>query len=292
MPTKTSSPGGLRPIVPNVSPIKLIATDLDGTLLRPGEIISERNRLALQRAQEAGVTVVLVTGRPPRTMRPIAERAGVSGLSICSNGAVIYDLNDHAIVEFWPIEQGVVAQLIVKLREAAPGVVFALEYGMHTGREPNYPLPPKFVEREGLLIDDILVLAREPAVKLIAHHPGMPTEALLDIARRVVGDTALATYSGVGFIEISASGVHKAWALEKLCTRLGIRAEEVIAFGDMPNDLEMLAWAGHGVAVANAHPEVLQQADEITISNIEDGVGVVLERLLANNLRLAPQSGD
>ncbi|HEU5367614.1 MAG TPA: HAD family hydrolase, partial [Ktedonobacterales bacterium] len=235
-------------------------------------MVSERNHQALQRAQEAGVTVVLVTGRPPRTMRPIAERAGVTGLAICSNGAVIYDLGDDAIVDHWPLEPAVVAQLVVRLREAAPGVFFALEYGLRSGREPGYPMPRRPNPLQEVLIDDIFVLARETAVKLIAHHPGMPTETLLEVAQTVVGNTALATYSGVGFIEISAAGIHKAWALERLCARLGIRAEEVVAFGDMPNDLEMLAWAGRGVAVANAHPTVLQHAREIAPSNMEDGV--------------------
>jgi len=272
--------------------IKLIATDLDGTLLRPGEIVSERNRQALQRAQKAGVTVVLVTGRPPRTMRSIARDAGVTDLAICSNGAVIYDLTHETIVDHWTIEPEIISRLVVQLREAAPGVLFALEFGLHTGREPDYP-PPRMLPQtqtavQEALIDDALVLCREPAVKLIAQHSDMTTEALLEIATRVAGETALATYSGVGFIEISAAGIHKAWALEKLCARLGIRAEEVIAFGDMPNDLPMLAWAGHGVAVANAHPDVLEQADEITLSNLEDGVAVVLERLLGNNLRLYP----
>ncbi len=229
------------------------------------------------------MSVVLVTGRPPRTMRPIAERAGVTGLAICSNGAVIYDLGDDAIVDRWPLEPAVVSQLVVRLREAAPGVFFALEYGLRSGREPGYPTPPRPNPLQEVLIDDIFALARETAVKLIAHHPDMPTETLLEVAQTVVGNTALATYSGVGFIEISAAGIHKAWALEKLCARLGIRAEEVVAFGDMPNDLEMLAWAGRGVAVANAHPTVLQQAREITASNVEDGVAVVLERLLGNH---------
>ncbi|HEY7350862.1 MAG TPA: Cof-type HAD-IIB family hydrolase [Ktedonobacterales bacterium] len=266
--------------------IKLIATDLDGTLLRPGEILSERNRQALQRVQAAGVVVVLVTGRPPRTMRPIAHNAGANGLAVCSNGAIIYDLSDDTIVERWTIEPEVVSQLIVQLREAAPGVFFALEYGLHTGREPGYPPPLRPIPFQKVISDDALVLCREPAVKLIAHHPEMKTEALWEVAARIAGETALATYSGLSFIEISAAGIHKAWGLEQLCARLGIRAEEVIAFGDMPNDLPMLAWAGHGVAVANAHPDVLQQADEITLSNLEDGVASVLERLLDNNLRL------
>jgi hydroxymethylpyrimidine pyrophosphatase-like HAD family hydrolase len=218
-------------------------------------------------------------------MRPIAERAGASGLAVCSNGAIIYDLTDDAIAERWTLDPAVVARLIVQLRQAAPGVVFALEYGLRSGREPDYPTPLKPIPQQEVLLGDIFALAREPAVKLIAHHPTISAEELLEVAQAIAGETALPTYSGVGFIEISAPGIHKAWALEKLCVRLGIRAEEVIAFGDMPNDVEMLAWAGHGVAVANAHPAVLQQANEVTLSNLEDGVAVVLERLIANSLR-------
>ena len=260
---------------------RLVATDLDGTLLRKGEIVSERTRQALQRVQEAGALVVLVSGRPPRSLRHIAEAAGVNGLAVCSNGAVIYDLEQDTILEHWPIQPEIVSQLIIQLREAAPGIVFGLEFGLRYGREPAYPmlrnLPPGFEVQT----DDALILCQEPAVKLIAIHPELTTEALAELASRVGGETVLVTYSGVGFIEISAAGIHKAWALEKLCARLGIAASEVIAFGDMPNDLPMLAWAGHGIAMANAHPEVLQQAHEITLSNMEDGVAVVLERLLA-----------
>jgi HAD superfamily hydrolase (TIGR01484 family) len=219
-------------------------------------------------------------------MRPIAHKAGVSGLAVCSNGAIIYDLTDDAVVDRWPLDPEVVAQLIRQLREAVKGTVFALEYGMRSGREPGYPTPPRPIPQQEVLIGDIFELARESAVKLIAYHPEIPAETLVDKAQLIAGETALATYSGVGFIEISAPGVHKAWALEKLCDRLDIRAEEVVAFGDMPNDLPMLAWAGHGVAVANAHPAVLKQANEIAPANVEDGVAVVIERLLDSHIQL------
>ncbi len=232
--------------------------------------------------------VVLVTGRPPRSMRPIAHNAGVSGLAVCSNGAIIYDLADDAIVDRWPLDPEIVAELIRQLREAVKGTVFALEYGLRSGREPGYPTPPRPIPQQEVLIGDIFELAHESAVKLIAYHPEIPAETLMETAQLVAGETALATYSGVGFIEISAPGVHKAWALEKLCDGLGIRAAEVLAFGDMPNDLPMLAWAGRGVAVANAHPAVLAQADEIAPTNVEDGVAVIIERLLDGNLRPGP----
>ncbi len=98
--------------------------------------------------------------------------------------------------------------------------------------------------------------------------------------RTIAGETVTITHAGAPYLEISARGVHKGWALEALCARLGIPAEHVVAFGDMPNDLPMLQWAGCGVAMANAHPDVLAAADVVTRSNEEDGVAMVVERLL------------
>jgi hydroxymethylpyrimidine pyrophosphatase-like HAD family hydrolase len=117
--------------------------------------------------------------------------------------------------------------------------------------------------------------------KLIVRHPTLDPEALLPLVRAVAGSTADATHSGAPFVELAATGVQKAAGLEAICTALGVRPVEVLAFGDMPNDVPLLRWAGRGVAVANAHPEVLRSADEITLSNAEDGVAVVLERLLS-----------
>jgi Cof subfamily protein (haloacid dehalogenase superfamily) len=263
--------------------IKLIATDLDGTLLRPDKVISTQTRQALERIQAAGAVVVLVTGRPVRTLRPAAQELGLTGLAVCSNGAIVYDLDQDAIVQHAPIAAEVASRLVVQLREAAPGVYFALELGLRYAREPAYTSLQTSSQQDAL-IGDALEFCVEPVTKLIVRHPELGVEALIEIVHELADGTALATHAGLPFVEISAAGVHKASALETLCARLGIRSEEVIAFGDMPNDLPMLAWAGHGVAVANAHPDVLQQAGEITLSNMEDGVAAVLERLIANNL--------
>ena len=113
------------------------------------------------------------------------------------------------------------------------------------------------------------------------RHPALPLPDLLRVTRAIAGDVAVVTHSGTVFVEISAAGVTKAAALEGLCARLGVEAARVVACGDMPNDLPMFHWAGHGVAVANAHPDVLVAADEVTLSNDEDGVARVLERATA-----------
>jgi hydroxymethylpyrimidine pyrophosphatase-like HAD family hydrolase len=127
--------------------------------------------------------------------------------------------------------------------------------------------------------DDALVLCCEGVTKLIVQHRERGLEGLLEIARVHAGPLATVTHSGSNFVEVAAAGVTKARALERHCAELAIAAEQVIAFGDMPNDLPMMRWAGRGVAVANAHPEVLAAADDVSCSNDDDGVALVLERL-------------
>jgi Cof subfamily protein (haloacid dehalogenase superfamily) len=263
---------------------RLIATDLDGTLLRTDETISERTRQALQQVQASGATVVLVSGRPARTLRLVAQHVGVTGLAICGNGSVIYDLEHDAIVQQAIIAPELVTRLVTQFREVLPGVSFAFESGQHISMEPAYFALRLRVPKVQPILGDALEFAQQqPVAKLIALHPDLEAEALMEITRQIAGDTVSASHSGFAFVEITAPGVDKGRTLESLCTRLGVKASEVIAFGDMPNDLPMLAWAGRGVAMANAHPEVLRQAHEITLSNMEDGVAVVLERLLAEN---------
>lgn len=260
--------------------IRLVATDLDGTLLRGDGTVSARTRRALAWARAAGVTVVLLSARPPRTLRLMARDAGVSGLAVCCNGALVYDLDADAIVEHAALPAGEAARLVAALRAAAPGVCFAVECGLTFGQEPDYALLAAGPAAGAPLVDDALALCATDVTKLIARHPAWSAEELWGIAREVAGEAATATHSGAPFVEIAAARVTKARALERLCARLGVAAAEVVAFGDMPNDLPLLAWAGRGVAVANAHPAVLAAADEIALSNDEDGVAVVLERLL------------
>jgi Cof subfamily protein (haloacid dehalogenase superfamily) len=267
--------------------ITLVASDLDGTLLRPDETVSERTRQALAAACRAGITLVLVTGRPPRSLAPIAARVGIGGLAICANGAVIWDLDAGAMVDVTPLAADVAAGLVRGLREAIPGVVFAVEREQGFGREAGWsdglrPPRPRLVEREDpeALEADALELVSGPVVKLLVRHPDLTFAELARRAREAVGDQAVVTWAGTRLVEISAAGVTKARALEQLCGRLGVDRRQVLALGDMENDRPMLAWAGHAVAVANAQQEVIEAADEVTASNLDDGVALVLERLV------------
>ena len=258
---------------------KVVATDLDGTLLRSDGTVSQRSRDALAAAEDAGALVVLVTGRPPRWMPPVVEQTAHRGLAVCANGALVYDLHTETVVEEHLIEPEIATEVVRALREALPGLSFAVERGERGfAHEPAY--------RPGWDTDDKLVgeleqILAEPMAKLLARHRELDPDALLSRARDVVGEVATLTHSSRdGLLEISAAGVSKASTLELLCRERGYTAADVVAFGDMPNDVPMLSWVGHAVAVANAHADVIAVVDEVTASNDDDGVAVVLERWL------------
>jgi Cof subfamily protein (haloacid dehalogenase superfamily) len=265
--------------------IRLIATDLDGTLLRPDKTISQYTYTILQQIQAAGIVVVLISARPPRVIRKIAQEIGITGLAICCNGAITYDLDQEMIVQHTPILPNLALRLIQRLRQELPGLSFACESPSQFKCEPRYLhlcATPKH-KQSAFHVTDALAFCNEPLTKLIALHPTYSPEELGRLTAHITGEDVIVVHSGAPFIEISAAGVNKAWALATQCEQLGITAQEVVAFGDMPNDLSMLQWAGHAVAVANAHPQVRKAVHEITASNAEDGVTLVLERLLSQS---------
>jgi Cof subfamily protein (haloacid dehalogenase superfamily) len=268
---------------------RLIALDLDGTLLRTDGTISARTRSALTAAERAGLVVMSVTARPPRRLRQVAQATGLRGLAICSNGGVIYDLTADSMIRQDRLAAETVRALIEALRCAAPGVAFAIEAGADYGCEPNYQIlseHPDDREDPRLQRADALHLCRAGVTKLIVQHRARSLAELLQVTREHAGALASVTHSGSDFVEVAAASVTKALALEQCCRELGVSPEQVIAFGDMPNDIPMLSWAGHAVAVANAHRDVLEIADEVTLSNDEDGVAVTLERFAARGYLL------
>ncbi|MFE1762840.1 HAD hydrolase family protein [Streptomyces angustmyceticus] len=299
---------------------RLIATDLDGTLLHDDKTVSDRTIAALAAAERAGIEVFFVTGRPARWMGVVSDHVHGHGLAICANGAAVVDLHRGGrIVEVSPLERGVALAVVDALRGAAPGTSFAVERTGGIHYEPQYPpllLDPAAVvaPAEKLLAEDFVTTlcphtagrhddAREPdgpprgphsptgpegpafpdqpVIKLLAHHPEMDPDAFLTLARRAAGDLASFTRSSpTALLEISGPGVSKAGTLARCCAERGISPEEVVAFGDMPNDIEMLTWAGTSYAMANAHPDVLAATTGRTASNNDDGVAAVIERIL------------
>jgi hydroxymethylpyrimidine pyrophosphatase-like HAD family hydrolase len=259
---------------------RLIAADLDGTLLRNDGTISSRTRAALEAAEAAGINVVFVTARPPRTVDPMSSSISLHPIAICANGALVYDMKARRILREHPLQPSAAAEIVRRLRAALPAVAFAVEAGLRYGREPAYR--PRLPIPANSLVGDAERLVAEPVAKLIARDEGAADHwQLLDRARQVVGDLGEVTSSGPNApIEISAPGISKAYTLAAVASDLGLTSAETVAFGDMPNDVPMLRWAGWSVAVANAHPEALSAADEATASNEDDGVAAVIERLV------------
>ena len=261
-------------------PIQLIASDLDGTLLRNDGTVSKRTEAAVRAAVAAGFKVVLASGRPPRTVQPIADQCGLKGLAVCSNGAILYDLDRREAIGHEHVPQDTLKNIIAKLREREPSVSFATEYGHRVGREPGFPHPETWVSGLDPVIDDIHALTTDAIIKLAIHHPDHAVEKLAELVRAIVGNELSVTFSGMHFVEVAAAGVSKALGLARVCERLGVDAKQVVAFGDMPNDLAMLAFVGRGVAVGNAHPDVMAEGYETTATNDEDGVARVIEALV------------
>lgn len=256
-----------------------MASDLDGTLLRSDGTIDERSRRALTAVEKAGAALVLCTARPTRWMRPIAEAMGHHGVAICANGGVVWDLHSESVLQTVALEPAILRDVVARLAKALPGGSWAVERSDGFAHEPGYQ--PRWPVPEGTVVGEVERLVRQPAIKLLLRHDEIGADELLVRAREVVGDTCELSHSNSsgGLLEIAAYGVTKATALAAFCAERGVGQEEVMAFGDMPNDLPMLTWAGRSVAVANAHPDVLVAADEVTASNDEAGVALVLERL-------------
>lgn len=266
---------------------QLVASDVDGTLLDPIERVTRRTADVVARVTGSDTPFVLVSGRPPRWIPSVARACGLTGYAVCSNGGIVYDIGHGRVVASWDLDplqlhdaahavRGVLPEARVATERMAEGLVpFVTEPGF---RNPwGNPTGEQDGETNDVPLAEVL---GHPATKLMVRHGEMTSQQMAAAAAEVLDGAELEiTYStNQGLIEISAAGVTKASGLAKVCELLSVDPNRVVAFGDMPNDLPMLRWVGHGVAMANAHPDVLAVADEVTAANSEDGVAQVLER--------------
>ncbi len=260
---------------------RLVATDLDGTLLRTDGSLSPRTVEALGAAEAAGIHVVFVTARPPRWLDALADAVAGHGTVICGNGAFVYAVGSRTVTEVHGFDPAVVSTLVGDLRAAAPDVRFAGERADGLWSEPGFPHDPSHEVPADAVRAPMEQLGDVVLGKLLARSLELADEPFLSLVEEVVGDRGHVAFSGAGGLaEVSARGVTKAAALERWAADLGIGPAEVWAFGDMPNDLPMLRWAGTGWAVANGHDDVRAVADRVCGSNDDDGVARELERLL------------
>lgn len=304
----------------NGNPVRLIASDIDGTILsyrsaQTGEL-SPRTVEAFHAAREAGVVVVLVTGRPVRGLRMISQTLGTLGPVVASNGAVTYDLGRDELLSADPLSAAALFQAKDLIAELDPQVSFAAETLDHLHLEEPFAQGSLWFDPErrravGIRDEELrigpldLTLERngrgsaatpggavgrthvsDAVVKLLAKAPGPDPDAFLAEAQRRIGRLATVTHSapGIRLLEISSLGINKAVGLRNFAARLGIEASATVAFGDMPNDVEMLRWANTSWAVGSAHLEARKAASRVTASCDEDGVAKVIEDLLAGRL--------
>ncbi len=266
-----------------MEPPLLVATDVDGTLLDPDDRVSPRAVAVIARLVASGVGFVLVTGRPPRWIPPVAAQLGVVRLAVCANGGVLYDAVEDRVLWARTLDPDALGRLAAAAAETLPGCGLAVErVGADAAATAPFVAEPGYrhawVDGDDVNVERSELLSR-PAVKLLVRESRLSSDAMVAALTPVIGDDADLTFSHPrGLVEISPPSVTKATGLAEVAQRHGVSAADVVAFGDMPNDLEMLRWAGHGVAMGNAHPALLEVADEVTASNGEDGLALVLER--------------
>lgn len=262
--------------------VRLVATDMDGTLLRSDQTISRRTLEAIRGAHDAGITVMAATGRGWRSAVPLLAPATAITAAVCSNGALVRDIPGEANTDVFAFPPETVAPLVDVVVATVPdaGLAWELANGDFGFDRVYASMRPDVAEHYPDHVGERPPQGEE-MLKLLVRHPAMDEASLLAVLEPVVPPDVLATYSGIDTVEITGDGVHKAAALAVVCARLGIDRSEVVALGDNRNDTEMLRWAGRGVAMGNAAPAVVAEADEQTAHHMDDGVALVIEDVLA-----------
>ena len=267
--------------------VRLIATDVDGTLVRSDHrTISARNRAAFAAAREAGIDVLAISGRQPYSIGAIVAGSPLEGFVVGSNGSVAVDLATRAVLfeELLDVDAQRTFALalleefpdahVVSVRDA--GNSYVAQHGYTGEQDPGaenalWPVNHRFADLDEVLAERSLI--KHP-------DPGIAPEQMLEVARGLDVPGTHPTTSGAPFLEVGRAGVSKATALARFAADRGIEASQVVTFGDNLNDVEMLRWAGLGVAMGNAVPGARDAADEVTLHHDADGVAVVIERLL------------
>jgi len=277
--------------------MRLVASDVDGTIMGHDGVISTRTRNAFVAVREAGVQVVFVTGRPPRWLGPLAEQLGHDGTVICSNGAVVWNMAGGELLSAEGLGREEVLRLRTIIRELHPEAGFGAECVNGLRVEESFRQAhggSRLAELDFAPLEDSLG-PEDQVVKFLAVSPVLSAEEFHALVVEAVGPLAHVTHSDARFalLEISAPGITKAHTLERYAASLGIDSSEVVAFGDMPNDVQMLAWAGEGYAMTGGHEEALAATAFRAPALADDGVAQVLESKLGGvRVRTAGTSGD
>jgi hydroxymethylpyrimidine pyrophosphatase-like HAD family hydrolase len=264
-----------------MSGARLLALDLDGTLLGSDGFVSRRTVAALEAARTAGWWIAIATGRPSVFAAPVVHQIGGAVTHVvAANGGEVLAANGTPLHRStMPIAHA--QNLVETIRSAIPATRFALVSDVEPTYEAGFELLMPVPMFPGRLVDDVLTVRGELVLRLSAFHDELGAHGLLAAIPPLLADPSLIAHAGIDAVDLLAEPTDKATGLAMLCSQLGLHAADVVAFGDNRNDHEMLEWAGLGVAMGNADESTQLVANEITLSNDDDGVAVVIERLLA-----------
>lgn len=266
-----------------MQPPQVIASDLDGTLLDPDGRVSERTRKALLAAREYGLAVVAVTARTPYGVDRLTDLVPLLDVAICANGAVVYHPAEERVRIRRAIDPATARRVCATLAEVLPGASLAIETGTGSiGNRRHYDRIVTDMSHWELVDSDEAMLARaDPVVKIKVYDPDRHSDAMIQaLTGADLEGLDMCHWGDFGMLDFNAPGINKATGLAAWCAARGLGPEDVIAFGDMPNDVPMLAWAGRSYAVAGAHPEALAAATDTAASNAEDGVARIVEAIV------------
>ena len=263
--------------------LQLVATDIDGTLLGPDHVVTERTISSLQAAHNAGVEIVGATGRSHWSAIPLLKPIGCVRWLLASNGATLYDIESDEIVEQFPLDRDVVCQVVESLLSEFGELGFSWETSegvfqdekfreLRSVRFPSYKLAKRPTVEFRPADDDL--------TKLMMLHRTLGDREWFDRASPFIPPDQSFSTSGTGFVELTSPSADKGVALAALCERLGVSQSGTVSFGDQINDLGMLRWAGRGYAMENAADEAREAASHIAPHHLEDGVAQVVDGLL------------
>lgn len=262
--------------------MRLIASDIDGTILGHDGKISARTVSAFRAAADAGIDIVFVTGRPPRWLAPIRDQIGHLGTVICSNGALVYDLAAETVIDSHVLDWHTVNSVRSIIEGLTPEPYFALEsltsFHVEEGFLRGRVAAPGIVPVEALTPE----MAEAGIVKMLAVLHAGSADEFMSLVAPAVSSLITVTHSApeLAMLEMGPLGINKAVTLARYAAARGIHPADVVAFGDMPNDIEMLSWAGAGYAMASGHPSALAATNLQAPRFEDDGVAQVIEARL------------
>lgn len=262
---------------------RLVALDLDDTLLLPDKTVSLRVAAATRESFQRGVHVVLASARPLRSVAAYAEHLDIDGYCVALNGTVIARAPGMEVVHTAQLEPDFVGEVLEACHEIDHDNLF-IETPLHYAVDQideDVTAYIEMTEQRPIYAGDLRRWEPKDVCKINLRVEGPPGPAVEKLTQRFGERIHIVTWEGPwSWVEVLASGTSKASALQWVTERLGVDRKETLAVGDQLNDIEMLQWAGTGVAMGNGHPDTQAVADWVTATNEEDGCAIALERFV------------